>query len=105
MAIIQLTLTDRRRFARARERGREDLCAANAVVKARYDRAADAIEVLFRGGMQLRIPRTRVAALDHVQKRDVAAVTVSAAGDALSWRSADVDIHMRGLIEQLFLTR
>jgi hypothetical protein len=101
MSSIKLTATDRRRFARARERGRDDANRTSAVVNARYDQIKDAIILVFRGGTILTIARTRIPALAGLRKSDLRAVVVSPAGDALSWRSADVDIDVGGLIEKV----
>lgn len=102
MSSSRLTAADRQRFARARERGRKAAYAAAAVVKARYDKTDDAIELVFRGGTTLTVPRMRVQVLADVPESDLGTVTVSPAGDALSWRSADVDVDVRGLIRELF---
>jgi hypothetical protein len=105
MSSTKVTATDRQRFARARGRGREDASATNAVVNARYGEAADAIELVFRGGATVTIPCIRIPALADVPKRDLGMVSPSRAGDALSWRSLDIDIDVRGLIRRLFLSR
>jgi hypothetical protein len=56
-----------------------------------------------RSGVTITIPRARIPALADVSASQLDTVTVSRAGDALSWRSADVDIAVRGLIRALFL--
>ncbi len=60
MASSTVTASDRRRFAAARDRGDQDARAAHAVARARYLKKADAIELVFRGGMTLTIPRGKV---------------------------------------------
>ena len=95
-----LTDADRQGFARARERGREQLLSETAVVAARYDSQRDAFEVVFRGGKTLAIPRTLVPELVGVPVPLLERVSVSPAGDAICWRSLDVDIDLRGLVER-----
>lgn len=73
----------------------------NALTKAMYNETVDAIELTFRGGTTVTIPRGRIPALADVPKRDLGMVSVSPAGDAVSWRSADIDIDVR----RLFLPR
>jgi hypothetical protein len=69
------------------------------VLSARYDEADDAIVLVTRDDRTLTIPRKRIPALGGVRKPDLGAVTVSPAGDAVSWRSADVDIDVGGVID------
>ncbi len=102
MSTSTVTASDRRRFTGARERGDEDRRAPNAVVEATYLKDADAIEVVFRGGMILTIPCIQVPILANIRRSKLASVTVSPAGDALSWRSLDIDIDVQGLIDALF---
>jgi Protein of unknown function (DUF2442) len=99
------TAADRERYARARDGGRRQARAANALEHAAYDASHDLIELTFRSGATARIPRTRVQELRQIRRSEIGAVRVSAAGDVISWRSADVDINVHGLIERVFLTR
>jgi hypothetical protein len=70
-------------------------------VKATYLRDTDAIELVFRGGMILTIPRIRVPVLADIPQSEFWSVTVAPGGDALSWRSLDIDIDVIGLIRAL----
>lgn len=99
------TASDRERYTRARDGGRRQARAANALEHAAYDASHDLIELTFRSGATARIPRTRVPELRQIRRSEIGAVRVSAAGDAISWRSADVDIDVHGLIERVFLPR
>ena len=95
----------RQRIATARERGRREARAANALVKVAFDASTDRIELSFGSGATVGVPRTRVRELRRISRSALAAASVSPAGDAVSWRSADVDINVHGLIERLFLPR
>lgn len=95
----------RERYARARVRGVARVEDPSSVVDARYDSAADAIELAFKGGGSMTIPRTVVPGLGRVSASKLGAVVVSPAGDALSWPSLDVDVYVPGLVERAFGTR
>ena len=51
------------------------------------------------------IPRRMVPGLDRATTLVLRSVGISPAGDALSWRSIDVDVYVPGLIERTFGTR
>jgi Protein of unknown function (DUF2442) len=95
----------RERYARARARGKARVEDPSSVVDARYDSAADAIELAFKGGGSMTIPRTVVPGLERASAAKLGAVVVSPAGDALSWPSLDVDVYVPGLVERAFGTR
>jgi hypothetical protein len=103
MAPPTITASDRQRFARARERGATDASAPNAVTAASYSAVDDTISLAFRSGAQVVIPRISIPQLAHVAEADLATISVSPAGNAVSWRSADVDISVPGLIRSVFL--
>jgi len=105
MAANDVTTKDRERFARARERGQARAQDASAVVSAQYDPARDAIDLTFRGGGSMMIPRKIVPGLEHSSASSLAQISISPAGDALSWRSLDVDVFVAGLVERAFGTR
>jgi hypothetical protein len=95
----------RERYARARARGKARVEDPSSVVHARYDSAADAIQLAFKGGGSMTIPRTVVPGLERALAAKLGAVVVSPAGDALSWPSLDVDVYVAGLVERAFGTR
>lgn len=95
----------RERYARARARGVARVEDPSSVVDARYDSAADAIELAFKGGGSMTIPRTVVPGLERASASKLGAVFVSPAGDALSWPSLDLDVYVPGLVERAFGTR
>jgi hypothetical protein len=51
------------------------------------------------------IPRQIVPGLDDVPASALGGISVSPAGDALSWPSLDVDVYVPGLVERAFGTR
>jgi Protein of unknown function (DUF2442) len=105
MATAEISAKDRGRYARARARGQKRLDDPSAVVDARYDSDTDAIELAFKGGGSMSIPRAIVPALERASATKLEAVVVSAAGDALSWPSLDLDVYVPGLVERAFGTR
>lgn len=94
--------SDGERVARAREVGRQQAMGSSAVVAARYDTLRHGIELEFRSGATMAIPRQLIAALDGAPLRELVSVTVSPAGDAISWRALDVDLYVPGLVERAF---
>ena len=105
MAALDVTSKDRERFARARARGKARLQDASAVVDARYDGGLDAIDVKFRGGGSMMIPRQLIPRLRYVPASSLEPISISPTGDALSWPSLDVDVYVPGLVERAFGTR
>lgn len=101
----KISASDRERFAQARVQGRERSANASALLHARYDRRNDMILLEFRGGGRMMIPRGIVPGLEGVPRSSLQAIMVSPAGDALSWRSLDVDVYVPGLVERAFGAR
>ena len=96
---------DRERYARARARGQARAQDASAVVEAQYDATRDAIDLRFRSGGSMTIPRQIVPCLNDVPASALGEISVSPAGDALSWPSLDVAVYVPGLVERAFGTR
>jgi len=105
MAVPTLNARDRERFARARARGEVRAADPSGVVDASYDSGRDVFNLTFRSGGSMAIPRRMVPGLDRATTAVLQSVSISPAGDALSWRSVDVDVYMPGLIERTFGTR
>jgi Protein of unknown function (DUF2442) len=105
MPIADVTARDRERFARARARGQQRAQDPSALVEAQYDATLDAIDLRFRGGDSMSIPRQIVPGLGDVPASALESISVSLAGDALSWPSLDVDVYVPGLVERAFGTR
>jgi hypothetical protein len=105
MATADVTAKDRERYAQARARGQARAQDPSAVVDARYDPDGDSIDLKFGGGGSMAIPRKIVPGLERATKSQMEGIIVSPAGDALSWPSLDVDVHVPGLVERAFGTR
>jgi len=105
MPAAEVTAKDRERFDRARARGEARAQDPSAIVEARYDAARDAIDLGFRSGGVMTIPRQVVPGLDGVPPSALETISISPAGDALSWPSLDVDVYVPGLVERAFGTR
>ena len=104
MARIDIATTDRNRYERARARGKARLEDPSALVDAQYDAGADSVELRFRGGGSMSIPRAIFPGLERAPASKLEPVVVSPAGDALSWPSLDVDVYVPGLVERAFGT-
>jgi hypothetical protein len=100
-----MATANRKRYARARARGKARLKHPSAVVGARYHAGADLVELLFSGGGSMSIPRSVFPGLKRASASKLEAVVVSAAGDALSWPSLDVDVYVPGIIQRVFGAR
>ena len=105
MAQNALTPSDRERFARARARGQAHAQDPSTVVEARYESTSDAIRLTFRSGGSMLIPRRIIPGLERQPVPALRSVSVSPAGDAVSWRALDVDVFVPGLVERAFGTR
>jgi hypothetical protein len=96
---------DRKRYARARARGRAEAKSPSAVMNARYDQRRDCVEVTFRASVSIAIPRKMVPGLERVSRSNLRSIQVSPAGDALSWGSLDVDVYVPALVARAFGSR
>ena len=105
MATNALTAKDRERFDRARTLGAAQAQDPSAVISARYEPASDAIRLTFRSGASMMIPRRIITGLARRPLSALRSISVSPAGDAVSWRALDVDVFVPGLVERAFGTR
>ena len=105
MAATNVTAKDRERLARARARGQARAQDPSAVVDAQYDATRDVIDLGFRSGGSMTIPRRIVPGLVDAPASALGLIRVSPAGDALSWPSLDADVYVPGLVERAFGTR
>jgi Protein of unknown function (DUF2442) len=105
MATTEITAKQRDRYARARARGDARVADPSSVLDARYDSDADAIELGFKTGGSMAIPRAMVPGLERASASKLESVVVSPAGDALSWPALNVDVYVPGLVERAFGTR
>ena len=103
MGAGDLNWKDRERFARARARGLARSRDASAILNAHYDAVRDAIVLKFRGGGTMLIPRQIIPGIQEAPASALGEpISVSPAGDALSWPSLDLDIYIPGLVERAF---
>jgi hypothetical protein len=100
-----LNAKDRARFARARARGEVRAQDPSAVLEAEYDPTRDAIDLKFRSGGSMTIPRQIVPGLEDAPPSALGSISISPAGDALSWPALDADVYIPGLVERAFGTR
>lgn len=105
MAKNDLTRADRERFARARAEGARAALDASAIVAARYDPKRDVLDLRFRGGGSMVVPRSFVPGLTRAAAAKLPSPEVSPAGDALRWAALDIDVYVPGLIARAFGTR
>lgn len=105
MPAANVTAKDRERFSRARARGQARAQDPSAIVEAQYDATRDAIDLRFRSGGSMTIPRQIVPGLANVPASALGSISISPAGDALSWPSLDADVYVPGLVERAFGTR
>ena len=102
MRTTAVNRNDRKRYARARARGRARTQDASAVVNARYDKSRDRVDLMFGEGSTMSIPRNMIPGLKRASTSKLDTILVSPAGDALSWPSLDVDVHVPGLVQRVF---
>jgi hypothetical protein len=103
--MTKISARDRDRYARARALGQALLQDPSAIVDARYNSHADAIELAFKSGSSMSIPRVLVPGLERALGSKLDSVVVSPAGDALSWPALNIDVYVPGLVERAFGTR
>ena|SRR5438045_2264107 len=100
-----VTARDRERLARARALGQARSQDPSGVVDARYDAERDAVDLTFRSGGSMAIPRQIIPGLEQAPVSALGSIDISPAGDALAWRSLDVDVFVPGLVKRAFGTR
>ena len=105
MAVDRLSVSDRDRFAAARAQGRARRRDPSAIVDAKYVTRLGSIALTFRGGGSMLIPRQLIPELARASLSHLRTVSVSPAGDALSWSALDVDVYVPGLVARAFGTR
>jgi hypothetical protein len=68
------------------------------VVRARYDRKKDTLDLMSRKGVTVSIPRRQIHELKDADEAALAQVEIQAGGDGISFRQIDVDIYVPGLL-------
>lgn len=104
MGSIVITEADRREFARARAAWAEAEAAPSALIRARYDARRDAVDLSFRCGATIIIPRKLIPWLDGASKADLRAIKVFTY-EGIECAPIDMHIFVPGLIEEVFGTR
>ncbi len=100
-----MTSRDRKRYDRGRALGQKQAGDRSAVIRVRYDESRDLVDLTFRGGGSMAVPRKLIPALERAPAVILGGIELSPAGDALSWPSLDVDVYIPGLIERAFGSR
>ena len=68
------------------------------VIRARFNRAHDALELSFRNGTMIRFPRLQIWEIANADPDDLRKVEIQPGGDGISIRKVDVDIYVPGLL-------
>lgn len=68
------------------------------VIRARYDRAADTLDLTLRGGIAVSFPRKQIWELARAKPADLANVEIQPGGDGITVRRLNVDIYVPGLL-------
>ncbi len=82
-------------YARGRKTARSE---PFDVVRARYNRSTDALDLTLRKGIAVSIPRKQIRELTNALAADLARVEIQPGGDGISFRTIDVDIYVPGLL-------
>ena len=90
------------RIARARAAGRAALNNPIRAVHAFYDEDRDAVGFELKNGASVELPVRSLEELRRVPKQALRTVTLTPAGDALTWDDLDVHISVSGLLHQAF---
>lgn len=68
------------------------------VVRARYVRKSDTLQLTLRKGITIDVPRAAISELVDATSSDLAKIEIQPGGDGISFRAIDVDIYVPGLI-------
>jgi hypothetical protein len=68
------------------------------VIAAGYNRKTDALDLTFRKGVTVSIPRSQIQELANADVPDLARIEIQPGGDGISIRRIDVDIYVPGLL-------
>jgi len=74
------------------------------VVRARYNRANDTLELTLRKGILIALPRTQVKEIAKASADDLRRIEIQPGGDGISIRAIDVDIYVPGLLAEELAT-
>jgi hypothetical protein len=68
------------------------------VVAARFNRRDNTIDLTLRRGVIVRLPRLQIRELANSRPTDIRKIEIQPGGDAISFRSINVDIYVPGLL-------
>jgi hypothetical protein len=88
----------------ARKRGGRLRTTEPRALRARYDRPARMLAIELTNGSSFRLPIKLIPWLWDVSESRLAEVEVSPSGEGLHWESADIDLSVAGLLQQIFGT-
>jgi len=88
----------------AKKRGQRLRPSEPAAKRASYDRFAKTLAIDLTNGSSFRIPIKLIPWLRDVPANQLAEVQVSPSGEGLHWESADIDLSVPGLLQQIFGT-
>lgn len=104
MASIVITEADRKELERARRAWETAERAPSALIRARYDARRDTVELTFRCGVTIGIPRALIPALEGASKRDLRSIKMMTY-EALECEPIDMHIFVPGLVEHVLGSR
>lgn len=89
-------------ITRARAAGRAALNDPLRAVHAFYDEDRNAVGFELKSGVSIEMPVRSLEEIRGVPKQALRSVTLTPAGDALTWNDLDVHISVSGLLHQAF---
>jgi hypothetical protein len=104
MDSIVVTAADRKRYARARAAWLEAEAAPAALVRARYDARRDAVDLTFRCGVTMAIPRALIPEFDDASTQDLRAIKAMTY-EAIECEPLDTHHYVPGLVESVMGAR
>ncbi len=88
----------------ARKRARRLRAAEPTAKTASYHRSTRHLAIELTNGSSFRLPTKLIPWLRNVSAKQLAEVEVSPSGEGLHWESADIDLSVPGLLQQIFGT-
>ncbi len=68
------------------------------VVRARFDRVRESLDLTLRNGIAVRFPRERIREIADADVDDLGKVEIQPGGDGITFRRLDIDISVPGLL-------
>lgn len=68
------------------------------LVRVRYDRKSDLLELTLRKGIVVSVPRAQVHEIARAKPGDLTKIEIQPGGDGITIRKLDVDIYIPGLL-------